>query len=611
VAGLNSYATNAIATNATPLGNYLTKGASTQQVVIAPVQFNGTLRAGGGVALTNGFTRSVTNISPVTSNLVNYGNAIRSEGSGGNSLQVGSNAVASGALSMALGNGATASSNSSLAVGNSATASASSTVAIGIGSTASAAGATAAGDTAAASAGGAVAIGQEAAASAQSAIGVGLFSVASDNYTIAIGDNATASGFSANAIGQDAQATAVSSMAIGQTTTASHSNSLALGPPDHLGNAVATTTTNELRLGTANHVLSVPGFIRGTLSNLVTAAHQTNVLAGDLSTPIGAITTVANGANRLNMGTQSVVNITGSPTATWSIDGVIFGTQAPRDGHRLHIRNNSGYNATLAHNSGLEAVAGYRLSSPSGVDLILTNGAMAQLVYSAADSRWLVWSVFDGRLPGVGATNAVSSVWTNGVAVASSSATNLNIIYGSNMVFRATNINGQVDLHISSAAAGGGGGSSLVTNANQFGADTTLTIKSGALLTNLYIYGNSTNVGTIVNATSYHSNLVYRPISLVSPASTLTVDLAGGSMQTVTMTNNTTVAITNAAAGVNVSVLFIGPTNNQFNLIMPSGVRLFSGAITNAVTTNKSAIVSFTAYDSISTNVIATVAIEP
>jgi hypothetical protein len=148
-------------------------------------------------------------------------------------------------------------------------------------------------------------------------------------------------------------------------------------------------------------------------------------------------------------------------------------------------------------------------------------------------------------------------------------------------------------------------------NTSQFANSSTVTIKSGTLLTNLYIYGNSTNVGTMVNATSYHSNLVYRPISLASPASTLTVDLAGGSMQVVTMTNNTTVAITNAAAGVNVSVLFIGPTNNQFNLIMPSGVRLYSGAITNAVTTNKSAIVSFTAYDSISTNVVATVAIEP
>ena len=82
-------------------------------------------------------------------------------------------------------------------------------------------------------------------------------------------------------------------------------------------------------------------------------------------------------------------------------------------------------------------------------------------------------------------------------------------------------------------------------------------------------------------------------------------------MQIVRMTNDTTVAVTNSAVGCNVSVLFIGPTNSEYKLIMPSGIRLYSGAVTNTVTTNKSAIVSFTAYDNVSTNLITTIAIEP
>jgi hypothetical protein len=414
VSGLNSYATNLVATNATPLGNYLSKGASTQQVVVAPVQFNATLRAGGAVALTNGFTRAVTNISPVTSNLVNYGNAIRSEGSGGNSLQVGSNAVASGALSMAIGNGATASSLNGVAIGTQSTASndyavavgyqarTEGTYSVGIGNQASATNnAVAIGANVQAYGDGSIIIGADSSTTSEGAIGIN--GTALSDYTLAILGTASGS----------------KSIGIGYGANAANDNSLAIGPPDHLGNAVSTTTTNQLRLGTANHVLSVPGFIRGTLSNLVTVAGQTNVLAGDLSTPIATLTTMANGANRLNMGTNSVVNITGSPTAAWSISGIIFGNTIPRDGHRLSLRNGTGYDAVLAHNSGLEATAAYRLSSPTAADTILTNGATAQLVYSASDARWLIWSVWDGRVPGVSAsaTNSLTSLYTNGVSV--------------------------------------------------------------------------------------------------------------------------------------------------------------------------------------------------
>jgi hypothetical protein len=128
--------------------------------------------------------------------------------------------------------------------------------------------------------------------------------------------------------------------------------------------------------------------------------------------------------------------------------------------------------------------------------------------------------------------------------------------------------------------------------------------------TNLAVYGTSTNFGTNYTFFGYRSNLLYQPVSLSSSASLL-VNMLGGSMQVMTMTTNVTISVTNVSAGANVSVLLIGPTNNQYNVIMPSYVRLFSGAITNAVTTNKSMIVSLTAFNSNTNDLVATISIQP
>ena len=133
VAQLNTFATNFFNTNSGPLSNFLSKGASPLQTVTSPVLYSGGLRASaaGAVGLTNGYTSSVTNINSVSSNHVNFGNAIRSEGLGGNSLQVGSNALAKGDFSVAVGNSALASNANSLALGTSARATNSTATAAG------------------------------------------------------------------------------------------------------------------------------------------------------------------------------------------------------------------------------------------------------------------------------------------------------------------------------------------------------------------------------------------------------------------------------------------------------------------------------------------------
>ena len=105
--------------------------------------------------------------------------------------------------------------------------------------------------------------------------------------------------------------------------------------------------------------------------------------------------------------------------------------------------------------------------------------------------------------------------------------------------------------------------------------------------------------------------LQYTPTTLTSPSNLCWINMAANSMQVTTLTNNTSVLLTNITVGANVSVMFLGPSTNTFNVILPATLRLYSGAITNAVTTNKSAVISFTAFSTNTADVVATVAIQP
>jgi hypothetical protein len=163
---------------------------------------------------------------------------------------------------------------------------------------------------------------------------------------------------------------------------------------------------------------------------------------------------------------------------------------------------------------------------------------------------------------------------------------------------------------VGGSVGGGGGSSSISTNDNQFGPSVTLTLKSGLLLTNSYFYGLSTNVGTFVSAITYGSNIIYQP-SRITTSSNITINLDGGSMQAVTITSDVSLSVTNVASGKNVSVFFNTTNTGEYKLIMPSNIRLFSGAVTNTITTNKSSVVSFTSFDGINSNLVVTVAIQP
>ena len=82
-------------------------------------------------------------------------------------------------------------------------------------------------------------------------------------------------------------------------------------------------------------------------------------------------------------------------------------------------------------------------------------------------------------------------------------------------------------------------------------------------------------------------------------------------MQNFTLTTNTVLSLTNITVGANVTLLCAGSATNAFTVVMPTGIRLYSGAVTNTITTNKSALVSFTAFGMGPSNVVGSVAIQP
>lgn len=472
VDGLSNYTTNSVSTNAISLGNYLTKGASTQQVVIGSAQFNGTLRA-AAVAFTNGFTSALTNINPVTSNLVNHGNAIRSGGPGGNSFQLGSNAWALGTRSTAIGNGAFATNTDSMAIGTSAIASNLSTIAIGVSARAYGDYAVTLGQESVATNEG-LALGFGARAEGLRSIAVGVDAVAYSENSIAITRDSSALGYGSIVLGHGAGATKINSMAIGQNASATHSNSTAIGQPDHAGTAVATGETNQVRLGTANHTVSIPGqlLISGTQSN--TTFRGTNIAAGSWSFPRFDLTTLGAGNNlAVPVGTNRFIRFGAGPASAATIVGMVGGaTTGGLDGQDVVAFNDTGYGLTFAVNS-VDPVPANRINTPSGADISIPDQGWAQFIYDGTDARWKMLNAFSGTnlLVTTTTTNAIYAVMTNGVLV-SGAATNLNIIVSTANAILATNTSGKVDMQIVLSAGSGEAnvnGEVSVTNATMFG----------------------------------------------------------------------------------------------------------------------------------------------
>lgn len=375
------HSTNAIGTNWTAASNLLVRGASPQQYVAGPVQFNGVLRAGAAVAITNGFTSALTNINSVSSNHINFGNALQSHGPGGNSLQIGSNAWALGTRSVAIGNGAIATNSDSIAVGTTAIATNAEATALGISARAGGDRAIAVGKNATAATNETIALGYSAAALSSQAISIGLggFAGGSGGFgQIAIGNEPQALNSFDIAIGYAAFASAGNAIALGQGATVTHTNSTAIGY------SATSTRTNEIVLGTSAERITIPGQIENARSTNSTW-RGTNILNGSVILTSRANTGLANGNNAgIVLGTNVLVNLSGATTIA-TIAGF---AAAPADTWHT-VRISGAVTNIIANESGVDPTAANRITTGTGGDITLTNApAYISLRYNGTSSRW-------------------------------------------------------------------------------------------------------------------------------------------------------------------------------------------------------------------------------
>ncbi len=394
------------ASNKTLIGPILSGGAWLNATNLTGTNVNLTnivLRflAASGITSLDGFLGALTNGTlysnwiryarldgVVATNFINYGNSIRSEGPGGNSLQVGSNATALSLRAMAIGNGSIATNTDALAIGTGAIATNTSAVSIGNGAVADGALAIALGGSGTTARGDAsIAIGSTTTSTAGStAIGTGAGTGGTNS--IAIGNEAitTADAYNATAIGNEAQVSAAHSFALGFQTAATHSNSVALGTIDHLGNATSTTDTNQIRIGTANHNVSIPGvlIVSGSQTNHITTG--TNRFNARLDFTARNNTSLANGYNSgVILGSNVYVRLSG-PSGAYTNAG--WAAEVDGSYHILEF-DNPVANLTILDNSGLDATAANRITTGTGALVNYTNNpVIIGVIYNATAARW-------------------------------------------------------------------------------------------------------------------------------------------------------------------------------------------------------------------------------
>lgn len=384
--------TNAFATNANVITNLLVKGAQPYQEVLGPIGFRGRTAVNSNFFATNGFTANLTNINPVFSNGVNFGNAFRSEGLGGNSFQVGSNAQALGTRSVAVGNNAVATNTDAIAIGTAGAATNTAAIAIGNATFADGIQAVAIG------AGGTYAQGNSATAVGGNS-SAKTRSSAFGNDSSAQGTNAVAVGYdsiidahayAAIAIGMSSRGSGLNSIAIGQTATAGFSNSAAIGPIDDAGTGVAATATNQIVVGTARQRVYSPGLYEspaGTNSQFA----GTNIARGSWSFPAFSLTSLAAGNNiSVPFGTNRYIRCGSGPVSAATICGVIGGaTSGGLDGQDVIVMNDTGFSLTFAVNT-VDPVPANRINTASGSDVTIVDQGWAHLIYDGTDSRWKI-----------------------------------------------------------------------------------------------------------------------------------------------------------------------------------------------------------------------------
>jgi len=150
----------------------------------------------------------------------------------------------------------------------------------------------------------------------------------------------------------------------------------------------ATATNIGLHVNATGGTTNYSGIFEGGNVGVNTVTPATYVdVSGDLATRYSAYAASNGVNNNIAIGTSSFVRITG-PSAAFSITGITGGV----DGKMLVLYNSTAQTFTLT-NEGLTSTAANRVTSLNSLGDIVVNGKGAiKLIYSAADSRWLVLS---------------------------------------------------------------------------------------------------------------------------------------------------------------------------------------------------------------------------
>lgn len=224
------------------------------------------------------------------------------------------------------------------------------------------------------------AFGSGASADGESSLAVGNTAKAYGNYSLAFGFEAVAVQDNSIAYGYQSRATN-NSIAIGNSTATNSSVVIGIG--------AFNTAANQIRLGTSAEHVSIPGNLHVIGSSTNNTYRGTNVFPAGSDVSFGryAITTLANGANSVSLGTNIFIQVSG-PSAAFTINGM--DAQPNRDGALRIILNYTGQNMTVAHDSGTEPVAANRIYTMTGADHATTANGCAMFLYSASASRWIL-----------------------------------------------------------------------------------------------------------------------------------------------------------------------------------------------------------------------------
>lgn len=103
-------------------------------------------------------------------------------------------------------------------------------------------------------------------------------------------------------------------------------------------------------------------------------------------------TTLATGNNAgVSFGATSFAKVASGPGGAFTINGIV--PESPSEGQTLTIYNATGFNMTIANDSGVDPTPANRIYTNTGSDISTTGNGVVSLIYDIDAARWIVTSI--------------------------------------------------------------------------------------------------------------------------------------------------------------------------------------------------------------------------